>query len=87
MYVLSWIVFGAFTGWIASLIVNRSGQGCIVNTALGLAGALVGGWLFRQLTGFHYEEHGFFISALVAVIGAVIVLFAYYAITGSRTLR
>jgi uncharacterized membrane protein YeaQ/YmgE (transglycosylase-associated protein family) len=47
----------------------------------------VGGWLFRQLTGFHYEAHGFFISAFVAVIGAIIVLFIYYAITGSRTLR
>jgi uncharacterized membrane protein YeaQ/YmgE (transglycosylase-associated protein family) len=87
MYILSWIFFGAFTGWITSLIVNKRGEGCIVNTALGLVGALVGGWLFRQLVGFHYEEHGFFISTLVAVIGAVVVLFLYYAITGSRTLR
>lgn len=87
MYILSWIFFGAFTGWVAGLIVNKRGEGCIVNTALGLVGALVGGWLFRQLTGFHYEHHGFFISTFVAVIGAVIVLFLYYAITGSRTLR
>jgi uncharacterized membrane protein YeaQ/YmgE (transglycosylase-associated protein family) len=87
MYILSWIFFGAFTGWIAGLIVNRRGEGCMVNTALGLVGAVVGGFLFRQLTGFHYEEHGFFISALVAVIGAIIVLVIYYAATGSRTLR
>lgn len=87
MYVLSWIFFGAFTGWIAGLIVNRRGEGCIVNTALGLVGALVGGWLFGRLTGFHYEEHGFFISAFVAVIGAIIVLLIYYAVTGSRGLR
>ncbi len=40
MYVLSWIFFGAFTGWIAGLIVNKRGEGCILNTALGL----VGGW-------------------------------------------
>ena len=38
MYVLSWIFFGAFTGWIAGLIVNKRGEGCIVNTALGLVG-------------------------------------------------
>ncbi len=87
MYILGWIIFGALTGWIASKIVNRRGEGCIVNTALGLVGALVGGWLFRSLTGFHYEVHGFIISTLVAVIGAIIVLFIYYAITGSRTLR
>jgi uncharacterized membrane protein YeaQ/YmgE (transglycosylase-associated protein family) len=87
MYILSWIFFGAFTGWVASLVVNKRGEGCIVNTALGLVGALVGGWLFRSLTGFHYEAHGFLISSLVAVIGAIIVLFIYYAVTGSRTLR
>ena len=87
MYILGWIFFGALTGWIASKIVNRRGEGCMVNTALGLVGAVVGGFLFRQLTGFHYEEHGFFISALVAVIGAIIVLVIYYAATGSRTLR
>jgi uncharacterized membrane protein YeaQ/YmgE (transglycosylase-associated protein family) len=87
MYVLSWIFFGAFTGWIAGLVVNKRGEGCIVNTALGLVGALVGGWLFRSLTGFHYEAHGFLISSLVAVIGAIIVLFVYYAVTGNRTLR
>ena len=77
MYVLGWIFFGALTGWIASNVVNRRGEGCLINTALGLVGALVGGWLF----------HGFFISMLVAVIGAVIVLFIYYAVTGNRTLR
>lgn len=88
MYILGWIFFGALTGWLASLIVNKRGEGCIVNTALGLAGAVVGGFLFRALMpGFRYEATGFFVSALVAVIGAVIVLFLYHAATGSRTLR
>jgi uncharacterized membrane protein YeaQ/YmgE (transglycosylase-associated protein family) len=87
MYILSWIFFGAFTGWIASLIVNKRGEGCLVNTALGLVGALVGGWLFRHLAGFEYGNHGFIISSLVAVIGAIVVLFVYYAVTGNRTLR
>jgi uncharacterized membrane protein YeaQ/YmgE (transglycosylase-associated protein family) len=87
MYILGWIVFGALTGWVASKIVNKRGEGCMVNTALGLVGALVGGWLFRDLVGFRYEFHGFFVSMFVAVIGATIVLFLYHAITGSRTLR
>ena len=88
MYILGWIVFGALTGWLASLIVNKRGEGCLVNTALGLVGAVVGGFLFRALVpGFRYEGHGFFISMFVAVIGAIIVLFLYHAATGSRTLR
>ena len=52
MLILGWVVFGALTGWIASKIVNKRGEGCMVNTALGLLGAVVGGFIFRQLTGF-----------------------------------
>jgi len=88
MFVLGWIIFGALTGWVASQIVNKRGEGCLVNTALGLVGAVVGGLLFRALVpGFRYEGHGFFVSMIVAVIGAIIVLFVYHAATGSRTLR
>ena len=88
MFILGWIFFGALTGWIASKIVNQRGEGCMVNTALGLVGAVVGGFLFRALVpGFRYEYHGFFVSMFVAVIGAIIVLFVYHAVTGSRTLR
>jgi uncharacterized membrane protein YeaQ/YmgE (transglycosylase-associated protein family) len=60
----------------------------MINTALGLVGAVVGGFLFRALVpGFSYEYSGFFLSSFVAVIGAIIVLFLYHAATGSRTLR
>ncbi len=84
MDILGWIFFGMLTGWVASKVVNRRGEGCLVNTAQGLAGAVVGGFIFRQLTGFRYEFHGFFISMFVAVIGAVLVLLAYHALTGGR---
>jgi uncharacterized membrane protein YeaQ/YmgE (transglycosylase-associated protein family) len=85
MFILGWIIFGALTGWLASKIVNRRGEGCMVNTALGLVGAVVGGFIFRQLTGFRYEFHGFLISMFVAVIGAVLVLLAYHAMTDDRS--
>ena len=84
MDILGWIIFGALTGWIASKVVNRRGEGCLVNTALGLSGAVVGGFIFRQLSGFRYETHGIFISMFVAVLGAVLVLLAYHALTGTR---
>jgi uncharacterized membrane protein YeaQ/YmgE (transglycosylase-associated protein family) len=87
MYILSWIVFGAFTGWLASKIVNKRGEGCLINIALGLLGAVVGGFIFRQLTGFRYELHGLIVSTLVAVIGAVIVLAVWNAATGNKRLR
>ena len=87
MSFLGWIIFGALTGWIASKIVNKRGEGCILNIALGLAGAVVGGIIFRLLVGFSYGTAGIIASMFVAVIGAIIVLFLYHAATGQRGLR
>ena len=86
--VLGWIVFGAFIGWLATLVMGKKSGGCLVNIALGLVGALAGGFLFRGLSGsFDYEGQNFIVSTLVAVIGAVIVLAVWNAITGHRPLR
>ena len=88
MYILGWIVFGAFTGWLANAIMGKRGSGCMVNIALGLVGALAGGFLFQSLSGnFTFDQHGFIVSTVVAVIGAVIVLAIWNAITGHRPLR
>jgi uncharacterized membrane protein YeaQ/YmgE (transglycosylase-associated protein family) len=84
MAVISWIFFGAFIGWLASWIMGRR-SGCFTNIALGLVGALAGGVLFSVLgPGFNYDEHGFIVSTLVAVIGAVIVIVIWNAVTGRR---
>jgi uncharacterized membrane protein YeaQ/YmgE (transglycosylase-associated protein family) len=84
MQVISWIVFGAFIGWLASWIMGRR-SGCITSIALGLVGALAGGALFSALgPGFDYNQHNFIVSTLVAVIGAVIVIAAWNAVTGRR---
>lgn len=86
MSILGWIVFGLITGFIASKIVNDRGEGCFLNIALGLVGALVGGFIFRQLMGF--SAFGFnLLSMFVAIIGAVVVLLLYHAATGRRGLR
>jgi uncharacterized membrane protein YeaQ/YmgE (transglycosylase-associated protein family) len=86
MSILGWIFFGAITGWLASLIVNKRGEGCFTNIALGLVGALVGGFIFRAISNFDVFRFNL-TSMLVAILGAVIVLFLWNAITGRRTLR
>jgi uncharacterized membrane protein YeaQ/YmgE (transglycosylase-associated protein family) len=86
MSIIGWIIFGAITGWLASLIVNKRGEGCIVNIAIGLVGALVGGFIFRALTNFDVFRFNL-TSMFVAIIGAVVVLFLWHALTGRRTLR
>ena len=84
MSIIGWIVFGIIAGFIASKLVNKSGAGLIGDLVLGVIGAVVGGWLFERfgstgVTGFNIY------SMFVAVIGAVIVLFIYHAVTGRRT--
>ena len=82
MHILGWIIFGALTGWLASQIVHKRGQGCLVNIALGLVGAVVGGFVFQQVSGnFSYETNGVIVSMIVAVIGAGIVLLGWNAIS------
>ncbi len=86
MSILGWIFFGLITGFIASRIVNRQGEGCFLNIALGLVGAVVGGALFSALGQPVFWQFSLG-SMLVAIIGAIVVLFLYHALTGRRTLR
>ena len=86
MSILGWAFFGAITGWLASLIVNKRGEGCIVNMALGLVGSVVGGLIFRAISNFDVFRFNL-TSMFVAVLGAVITLFLWNALTGQRTLR
>jgi len=86
MSILGWIFFGLITGFIASKIVSNEGQGCMLNIALGLVGAVVGGALFAAL-GDHVFMQFDLKSMFVAIIGAVVVLVLYHTLTGRRPLR
>ena len=86
MSVLGWIILGLISGFIASKVVNDRGEGCLVNIALGLVGAMVGGWLFSAIGGTSITGFNLY-SMFVAVIGAIIVLFLWHAITGRQTLK
>ena len=79
----SWIVLGLIAGFIASKLVNKSGEGVVLDIVLGVVGAVVGGWLFN-LFGMAGVSGLNIYSLVVAVIGAVVLLFAYHAIIGRR---
>ncbi len=83
MSIIAWIILGLVAGFIANRIVDRQGGGLIFDTVLGIIGALVGGWLFAFF-GSH-EVMGFDLySLIVAIVGAVVVLLIYHALTGAR---
>jgi uncharacterized membrane protein YeaQ/YmgE (transglycosylase-associated protein family) len=83
MGIISWIILGLIAGFIGSKIVDKQGQGLWLNIALGIVGALVGGFLFDAfgatgVTGLNIW------SMIVAVVGSVVVLLVYNAVTSRR---
>lgn len=78
--IIVWIVFGALAGWIASIIMKRDSQmGAAANIIVGIIGAFIGGFLMNTfgaagVTGFNVY------SLLVAILGAVVLLFVVGAV-------
>lgn len=74
MGILAWIILGALSGWIASMITGKDSEmGAMANIIVGIIGAFLGGFLFgliggKGITGFNIW------SLLVSVIGAVVLL-------------
>ena len=82
MGIFAWIAVGIIAGWLAGQIMKGSGYGLLGDLALGLVGAVIGGWLYG-LVASPAEPSGFFGSILVATLGAV-VLIAIARLTGGR---
>jgi uncharacterized membrane protein YeaQ/YmgE (transglycosylase-associated protein family) len=84
MNFLVWIIFGALAGWIASIIMGKNKKmGAIANIVVGIVGAFIGGAIMsffgaQGVTGFNFP------SFIVAVVGAVVLLFVVGLFTGRR---
>ena len=85
MHIIIWIIFGLVVGIVAKFLMpGRDPGGFIITTALGIVGALLGGWLGRALNLYRDGEPAGF---LMAVLGAVIVLFVYRMVSRGTSLR
>lgn len=72
MGIITWIVFGAIVGWVASAVMGTS-EGLLTDVILGIIGAVLGGWLmsffgYGGVTGFNVY------SFLVAIFGAIVLI-------------
>ncbi len=80
MGIVSWLILGAIAGFVANFVFNRR-EGAIATVALGIVGALVGGYIAAALfdrgdvTGLNLE------SIVTAILGALLLLFVWYALT------
>jgi uncharacterized membrane protein YeaQ/YmgE (transglycosylase-associated protein family) len=80
MSFIAWIVLGLVSGFVASKLVNKSGEGLLMDIVLGVLGAVLGGWLFNTF-GMPGVSGLNLYSFAVAVIGAVVFLIIYHALT------
>ena len=87
MSIIAWVVLGLIAGFIASKIVNKTGEGLTLDIVLGIVGAIVGGFLFTLVGAAPVTGLNLY-SMVVAIVGAIVVLVLYHAVTGrSATTR
>ncbi len=84
MGILAWLVLGLISGFIASKLINKTGEGLVMDIILGIVGAVVGGFIANRvfgiagITGFDIR------SFIVAILGAVLVLIVYHMVVRRR---
>ncbi len=85
MGIIAWILFGLIAGALAKLIMpGKDPGGCLVTVAIGIAGALIGGYIgstvfaFGKVTGFNIR------SFLIAILGSIVLLFIYRLLVKRR---
>lgn len=84
MNILLWIIFGALAGWIASMITGTNEQqGAIGNIVVGILGAFAGGFIMSLLGSDGVNGFNLY-SLLVAIGGAVVLLYVWKKVTPTR---
>jgi uncharacterized membrane protein YeaQ/YmgE (transglycosylase-associated protein family) len=86
MGIIGWLIFGAIVGWVASKIMGTDAQqGALLNIIVGIVGALLGGFLWRLITGnngpFEFFDIG---SWVTAIVGACLLVFIVGTVMGRR---
>ena len=69
--IIWWIIVGLIAGWAAGKIMKGGGYGVIADILLGIVGGILGGWIAGKLG---FATGGFIWSILVAILGAVILI-------------
>jgi uncharacterized membrane protein YeaQ/YmgE (transglycosylase-associated protein family) len=79
MGILAWLALGLVAGFLASLFVNKKGEGMLMDIVLGVVGAVFGGFI-AQFAGFQGVTGFDLYSILIAIGGSIVVLLVYHAL-------
>jgi uncharacterized membrane protein YeaQ/YmgE (transglycosylase-associated protein family) len=81
--IIGWIVIGGLAGAIAKLLMpGRDPGGCIITVLLGIAGALLAGWVGRAIGWYGPNDQG--AGFVAAIVGAFLLLLIYRLVAGRR---
>ncbi len=86
MSILSWLVVGLIAGWLASHLMKGRGYGCLGDTLVGIAGALIGGFLATALFGGDYLTGINLTTVFVAIGGAILLILIVRMLPGRSPL-
>jgi uncharacterized membrane protein YeaQ/YmgE (transglycosylase-associated protein family) len=86
MTLIVWIALGLVSGFVANQVLNKGGEGPLLNIGLGVAGALIGGYLCNLLAPDRASGLSFW-NVVVAVVGAIALLGIKHAYLGSSPAR
>jgi uncharacterized membrane protein YeaQ/YmgE (transglycosylase-associated protein family) len=76
--IIAWIIVGGLAGWIASMIMKTDERmGCFLNVIVGVVGAFLAGFLIQIVTGEGFDFGFDLVSLIVAIGGAVLLLFLW----------
>jgi len=85
MAIIGWLIIGALAGWIASMIMGKGGYGLIGDIIVGLIGAVIGGFIVGLINpDYSNSGNAWWVSLIVAILGAIILIFIVRAVTGNR---
>jgi len=90
MGIIAWLILGLVSGFIASKIVNKSGEGLFLDIVLGVVGAFVGGFIVTKISFLSnlFGRSGVdglnIPSLIIAVLGAILVLVVYHMLVRRR---
>ena len=83
-HLITWIIIGLVAGALAGRVVEGSGFGCLGNLVVGIAGAIIGGLIIREVA--PDAQYEFLGSIVVAFIGAALLLAVLRLLSGGRHL-
>ena len=81
MSIIAWLVVGLIAGWVANMIMSSGRGGLLIDLVLGVVGAMVGGFVVGLITKQDYTTGINIPTILVSILGAIIVVGLYRAVT------